>query len=302
LTITSILYLALFFVLPAVAIGVAISPSYRRLREIRWDRRQAVRKTALGLLLFVPMLLWFPFLSLVWSTEGVLPVILEWVGLVVLVIVVNPLILLKALDTYELQPQIRERLFGLCRELRFRVRDVRGMRGRWQKTANALMLGFIPPLRYIVLSDYLLDHFKDDEVDAVMAHEIAHGKQHHLLKKLGAFVLAGIAFAAVVAALEVLVEGISEVIAFILPLLFPLLIILIQGAVGIRLEKKADEFAVDVVGLDPALRAIDRLAELNQLRRRTGFLWSLLTQHPGIEQRLEHMRVRSRSGLHRATA
>jgi STE24 endopeptidase len=291
--------------LPPLAVTLAIYPSYRRLRGIEANRRQAVRKTARALLLFLPVLLWLPFLSLVWSMEGRLLVILGWVDLALLVIaavlmivVVNPLIFLLALDTYELEPAMRERLLEPCRKLRFRVRDVRGMRGRWQKTANAAMLGFIPPLRYVVVSDYLLDHFKDDEVDAVMAHEIAHGKQHHLLKKLGALALAVVVLAQVVLGLEVLMGGIGVAIWFALPVLFPLLLI-IEGVLGIRLERKADEYAVDVVGLDPALRAINKLAELNHVRRRTGFLWDMLTQHPGIEQRLEHMRRRAGLGRQR---
>ena len=46
--------------------------------------------------------------------------------------------------------------------------------------ANAAVLGIFPRLRYILLSDGLIEQLSSAQVEAVMAHEVAHVRRHHM--------------------------------------------------------------------------------------------------------------------------
>jgi STE24 endopeptidase len=199
-----------------------------------------------------------------------------------------------------LEEPTRGRLQELLRRGGVRVRGIRVLDTRGQKVANALIIGPVPRLRYIVVTDHLLHSLEPDEVDAIVAHEMGHAKQHHLLIKLG--VLLAIAAALVGAAVlgGRLLVGVDPVVLLLAgPLLLLLSVLLVQGGVGQLLERRADEYAARLVGVEPVVRALDRLAETNMLKRRTGVLWNLATHHPGIEQRVERLRGRQREPLTR---
>lgn len=54
----------------------------------------------------------------------------------------------------------------------------------WQtggRAVNAAIAGFVAPLRYVILTDGLLAHLDDDEIEAVCAHEAGHIRHRHLL-------------------------------------------------------------------------------------------------------------------------
>jgi Zn-dependent protease with chaperone function len=62
------------------------------------------------------------------------------------------------------------------------------------RVITAGVMGFVPGLRYILITPALLETMTLEEVDAVMAHEIGHVKRFHLL--LYVFLIAGFAIAA----------------------------------------------------------------------------------------------------------
>jgi Zn-dependent protease with chaperone function len=47
--------------------------------------------------------------------------------------------------------------------------------------ANAMILGILPWLRYIIYTDHLLDNMTPEEVEAVFGHELGHVKHRHML-------------------------------------------------------------------------------------------------------------------------
>ncbi len=65
--------------------------------------------------------------------------------------------------------------------------------------------------------------------------------------------------------------------------------LLVHGTLGIRLEHRADDYAASTVGADALRRSLEKLAELNMLQRRTGWLWNTLQQHPGLNSRMERL-------------
>jgi Zn-dependent protease with chaperone function len=104
-------------------------------------------------------------------------------------IALMPLALRMIWPTVPIGPgALRERLLGVCYQHRVRVSDLLLWR-TGTGIANAAVVGVLPWVRYVLLSDALLDHLSDIELEAVMAHEIAHIRRRHMLW-MGAFVLA----------------------------------------------------------------------------------------------------------------
>lgn len=83
--------------------------------------------------------------------------------------------------------ELRERLLSVCRRHGVRVSDVLLWR-TGSGIANAAVIGFMPRVRFVLLSDGLLERLSDKEVEAVMAHEIGHIRRRHVLW-LGGFAL-----------------------------------------------------------------------------------------------------------------
>ncbi|MDP9417660.1 MAG: hypothetical protein M3P48_07495 [Actinomycetota bacterium] len=75
----------------------------------------------------------------------------------------------------------------------------------------------------------------------------------------------------------------------LIPMLMLGLLLLTQGVLGVALEKRADEHAARTVGARPFAEALEKLADANKMKRRTGWLWNVLQQHPGLEQRLARL-------------
>lgn len=75
---------------------------------------------------------------------------------------------------------IRQRLLATSRRLRFRCSEILLWDTRGGM-ANALVVGLVPWLRYVVFTDRLLEEFTEDEVEAVFGHEVGHVKHHHMI-------------------------------------------------------------------------------------------------------------------------
>ena len=74
----------------------------------------------------------------------------------------------------------RDRLSANARRLHFRYSqiyfwDTRG------GVANAMIVGVVPWLRYVIFTDRLFEDLREDEVDAVLGHEVGHAKHGHIL-------------------------------------------------------------------------------------------------------------------------
>jgi len=101
-------------------------------------------------------------------------------GGVVLLLAFMPLALKFIWRTTSLGPgALRDRLDALCRRQGVRCRDYLV----WHTHTgmiNGALVGIIPRLRYILLTEPLLERLPIDQVEAVMAHEVAHARRWHL--------------------------------------------------------------------------------------------------------------------------
>src|SRR5262249_6044154 len=74
----------------------------------------------------------------------------------------------------------RDRLLAASKRLRFRTSDILLWNTR-NGMANAMVVGLVPWLRYVVFTDRLLEEFTEDEVEAVFGHHGGHVRHQHLL-------------------------------------------------------------------------------------------------------------------------
>jgi Zn-dependent protease with chaperone function len=177
-----------------------------------------------------------------------------------------------------------------------------GDQSRKSRTANAAVTG-LGRTRRIILFDTLLRELSEDEIEAVLAHELAHhahadiwrGLAVHGVVTVATFWLADRVLAIVVARLGL--SGPADLAG--LPLLG--LILLAAGLLAMpltngwsrRVERQADDFAVRLLGrADAFVGAMERLAGLNLAERYPHPLEeALLYSHPAIGRRVDRARA-----------
>lgn len=97
------------------------------------------------------------------------------------VLLLAPVLLVLVLPTERLPDSpLRRRLEELCRQQGLRVKTVLLWKTH-SSVGNAAVMGMIPSVRYLLVTDLLLEEMPEDEVVAVFAHEIGHVAHRHLL-------------------------------------------------------------------------------------------------------------------------
>ncbi|MEX2672089.1 MAG: M48 family metallopeptidase [Phycisphaeraceae bacterium] len=91
-----------------------------------------------------------------------------------------PLMIRHVWDTIPLaEGELRTRLLALCDCYHVRIRELLLWR-TYGGIVNGAVMGLIGKTRYILLTDGLIERLEDDEVEAVMAHELGHVRRHHM--------------------------------------------------------------------------------------------------------------------------
>ena len=225
----------------------------------------------------------------------------SFVALLVLLVQIGPVLLLPAF--YTLKPLSRPALGS--RIARLVERAGAGPLGvfEWQlgnqtRRANAVLTG-IGRSRRILLSDTLLSEHSDDEIEVVLAHELAHQVHHDIWKAVAldaGLIVVGFYLADQVLAAGAGRFGLSSVDDIAgLPLL-----VLTGGAVSLALvplanalsrahERRADRYALTMTGNPTAfISAVRRLAAQNLAEEQPSRLVEILfCSHPSVAERLE---------------
>lgn len=104
-----------------------------------------------------------------------------FIASVVLIFTIAPLVLTRVLRTESLPPSsLRRRLEAMCRRAGLRYRDIL-LWNTNHNVVNAGVMGLFPQVRYILLSDALLETMSDDQIEAVFAHELGHVVHRHMV-------------------------------------------------------------------------------------------------------------------------
>jgi STE24 endopeptidase len=224
-----------------------------------------------------------------------------FMGLFVLLAQLAPVVLFPVF--YRFEPleneELKRRLIVLGERAGTRVRGVY----KWHlseksKKANAALTG-LGATRRIILADTLLDNYSDDEIEAVLAHELGHHVHRHILKSI--LVQAGITLFGFWLANEVLryaverrnvFETLSDFANFpLLILVSSVLSFLLMPALNAYSrfnERQADRYCFEsVASVQPFISSMNKLAEQN-LSEKTPSRWVewLLHSHPAITKRV----------------
>ena len=165
------------------------------------------------------------------------------------------------------------------------------------KKANAALTG-VGRTRRILLADTLLEHYSDDEIEAVLAHELGHHVHNHVLKSIA--VQAAITLAGFWAAVRILHYA-NQRHMFIgdydfanLPLLAlvaTLLGVLLSPALNAwsrHNERQADRYAFrSISDIQPFVSSMNKLATQNLTERAPSRLveW-FFHSHPAVAKRI----------------
>jgi len=102
------------------------------------------------------------------------------VALVPVLVLFMPLLIKPLLGLKSMPPgPVRSRMEALAARLHFRCTDFL----LWPThgaTANAMIVGLLPQVRYVIFTDRILEDLPEDELDAVFGHEVGHAKHGHI--------------------------------------------------------------------------------------------------------------------------
>ena len=157
-----------------------------------------------------------------------------------------PLFLPLLLGLRPLRPgSIRNRLDANAR----RLRDGYAQIYHWDTrgaVANALVVGIVPSIRYVVFTDRLLDELSDDETDAVFGHEVGHAHYGHIPYYMLFLMLSFILLSATVRAAatfdEIELSGYRTAIMIAPVVLIGAYMFSVFGFISRRCERQADIF------------------------------------------------------------
>jgi STE24 endopeptidase len=204
---------------------------------------------------------------------------------------------------YKFEPleneELKHRLVVLSERAGTRVRGVY----KWNlseksKKANAALTG-LGATRRIILADTLLDNYSDDEIEAVLAHELGHHVRRHMLKSI--FVQAGITLFGFWLANYVLSYAVERLDMFdrisdfaslpLLVLVSTVLSFLLMPALNAYSrfnERQADRYCFQsVASVAPFISAMNKLADQN-LAEKSPAHWVewLFHSHPATGKRI----------------
>lgn len=205
------------------------------------------------------------------------------------------------------RPPLVERLMRLAARARTDVVGVfEWVLSDHTRKANAALAG-LGRTRRILLSDTLLADYSEDEIEVVLAHELAHHVHHDLWRAIGiqlAMVVAGFYVAHVVLGRAVVplgYRGASDPAGLPLLLLlagaWSLIMLPVANAASRAQERAADRYALEATGNpDAFVSAMKRLSQQNLAEDQPPPLIRVLFHsHPTIRERIAAARAFTRT-------
>jgi STE24 endopeptidase len=210
------------------------------------------------------------------------------------------------------RPALADRLMALATRARTDVVGVfEWVLSGHTKKANAALAG-MGRTRRILLSDTLLADYSEDEIEVILAHELAHHVHRDLWRGIavqsvimtGGFFAASLVLRAVADPLEL--RGISDPAGLPVLLLaggvWSFLALPLANAMSRAQERAADRYALSTTrNVDAFVTAMKRLSQQNLAEEFPSPIvrW-LFYSHPPIRERIDAARAFAREGSHAA--
>ena len=272
--------------------------SNQRLRSWAWDQLKAFL-VGLVIAILLSQLLYFAIRQ--WPQGWW---IISWFFFLVLFVLfaqIAPVVLFPIFYTFKPleNDRLRDRLTLLSQRAGTRVRGVyEWMLSEKSKKANAALTG-LGSTRRIILADTLLANYTDDEIEAVLAHELGHHVHKHIFKSIAVQALisfVGFWLLKLVVRYSYQQESwFSSQYDFAnLPL-----IVLVTSVLSLALmpllnafsrfnERQADRYAwQNISSVQPFVTAMNKLAEQNLAERNPPrWIELLFHSHPPVSRRI----------------
>jgi STE24 endopeptidase len=163
------------------------------------------------------------------------------------IFVVAPVLIRAVLPTEPMPDSpLRRRLEAFCRRHKLRYRNILVWHTH-SHVGNAAVMGLIPQVRYILLSDLLLETMSEQQIEAVFAHEVGHVVHRHMLWYLAFFKVLALTLGAIAIVAEAGQQSLKLPAWLPVELLFTAAgtagFLLAFGFVSRRMERQADVFA-----------------------------------------------------------
>ncbi|MCU1285285.1 MAG: Ste24 endopeptidase [Acidobacteriales bacterium] len=200
--------------------------------------------------------------------------------------------------------ELKSRLVRLSEAAGTRVRGVYEWKlSEKSKKANAALTG-LGNTRRIILSDTLLQNYSEDEIEAVLAHELGHHVHRHIFKSIALQVM--ITLVGFWAASQVLDYSVRNLGMFSdlhdfanLPLLalvssiLSLALLPALNAFSRHNERQADDYCwKSVPSVNPFITAMDKLSEQNLSEKNPSRVVEVLFHsHPAVSKRIAAARA-----------
>jgi STE24 endopeptidase len=285
--IITVLAAVAYLMLPSAVARRPVVAAYARLRDIPAEALRSYRGTAASAI-GIALMLW-PIVTAL-AIDASLAV--KAIFLAAAYLVVNRLLgglltapaLARILGPGSPPADLQAAISRLAMQAGVRVR-VRVAPAGARREASAVQIGWVPGLRYVLITDYLLDELAPSDTGAVLAHELGHARHHDVLvsQVIGSFWLIPATIAAVSAVAHA--RFLAVILAFIA---FAIIVGFgqLQRTLKIRQELAADELAAGIVGPAALMSALARLTELNEIKRETSLAWDERVGHPGTARRI----------------
>lgn len=138
---------------------------------------------------------------------------------------------------------LRDKLISLCARLRMRCREILVWRSGG-RLVNAAVMGLIAPIRYILITDAMLEQMEDTKIEAVFGHEAGHVKRHHIFFFLLFAFITGCAVTTVSALRPRFRESTYLVVMGLTGLALAVKWFFVFGWMSRRFERQADVYGV----------------------------------------------------------
>jgi STE24 endopeptidase len=198
---------------------------------------------------------------------------------------------------------LRDKINDLADKLEFRAQGIYVMDGsKRTKHSNAYFVG-LGRTKRIVLFDTLIEQMEDEEILSVLAHEIAHERKKHTLKRLSVMILVSL-LGFWILNLLLPYQPFYEAFGFQRPSYHAVLVLVsfcagpftffLQPLVALwsrKHEYQADRFSIDAMGSPRGLRgALSRLSRNSLVNLTPHPLYSFAYySHPTLSERIKAM-------------
>ncbi|WP_435360775.1 M48 family metalloprotease [Haloarchaeobius sp. DFWS5] len=197
-------------------------------------------------------------------------------AVVLLSVALSPLSLSVGLRTREPTTAERARISHVLPDgVRLRVVDPR------TRVGCAFAAGVVPGFRYVFLTETVFELLSDDELAAVVAHEVSHHRRNHVAMRFGLVAL-------LVVPMLVAVEfGLTDIVRLVGFGIVPYAVLWFWTLR--RTEFVADRDAARAVSHDAMVRALEVLLDRKLIFEPTGTTTRLLDVHPAVSDRIDKL-------------